>query len=243
MTGARQLEDDANSRETTVADSLLKEMQESKVIQLSSLHRRGTVLFSEGQPARGVYLLRAGRAKVSISSSEGRIVILRIAQAGDLLGVNSALRNSPYDSTIETLEPSSTEFISRADFLELLDRSRTALFVVSEALSKELTDAVEHARSLLLARSAAEKLASLLLRWCDEHGEVRPEGIRLSVGVTQEEIGQMICVSRETVSRLLADLKRKHLVSLADNAIFVRSRKELDLLTNQKATAENSTLM
>jgi CRP/FNR family cyclic AMP-dependent transcriptional regulator len=233
MPSARQLEVDEgfgglSFDDRLPCDSLFKEIHGSEEIKLSSLHRRGAVLFSEGQQAHGVYVLRAGRAKVSISSSAGRVLILRIAQAGDILGVNSALKDSPYDATVETLEPCRTDFILRSDFMDLLDRSKRARIGVSEALSKELTDAVEHARSLLLPRSTGEKLARLLLKWCDERGEVRPEGIRVNLGLTQEEIAQMICTSRETVTRLFAELKRKRIVSLADNAIFVHNRKALE---------------
>src|SRR5262249_53081624 len=77
--------------------SLWREIPASNIHALSSLHSRGSILFAEGEPARGVYILRTGRATVSISSSEGRIVMLRMAQAGDVLGLNSVLRNSSYD--------------------------------------------------------------------------------------------------------------------------------------------------
>lgn len=238
MPGAEQLEisevfgDTIDDR--SPCESLLKEIHASKDITLSSLHRRGAVLFSEGQQPRGVYVLLAGRAKVSISSSEGRVLILRIAQACELLGVNSALKDSPYDVTVETLEPCRTDFISRADFIELLDRSKEARISVAAALSKELTQVVQHARSLLLPRSAGERLARLLLKWCVEGGEVRPEGIRLSPGLTQEEMAQMICTSRETVTRLFTELKRKHIVSVVDNAILVRNRNALKLLAGSQ---------
>jgi len=175
-------------------------------------------------------VLCAGRAKVSISSSEGKTVILRIAQSGDLLGVNSVLKALPYEATVETLERCRIDFVPRADFIKLLDKSKAARVGVSEALGNELSDVVERARSLLLSQSAVEKLARLLLKWCDELGEVRPEGIRVNPGLTQEEIAQMICASRETVTRLLAQLKRKQIVILADSAIFVRNRKALESL-------------
>jgi CRP/FNR family transcriptional regulator, cyclic AMP receptor protein len=235
MAGAKRLEVDESSGEKSVDDrlpcnSLLKEIHASKEIKLSSMHRRGVVLFSEGQQACGIYVLRAGRAKVSISSSEGKVVILRIAQAGDLLGVNSALKDSPYDVTVETLEPCRTDFISRSDFIGLLDRSKRARIGVNEALSKELTEVVERARSLLLPQSAGEKLARLLLKWCDEHVAAGTEGIRVNPGLTHEEMAQMICASRETVTRVFAELKRKRIISLAGSAIFVRNRKALESL-------------
>lgn len=235
MPAAEQLEVEdhfgsVRAGDPVTCDSLLKERQEPKDSKLSSRHRRGAVLFSEGQPARGLYVLRAGRAKVSISSSAGKVWILRIAQAGDLLGLNSALKDSPYDATVAAIEPCCTGFISRSDLIDLLGRSERARVLVSEALSRELTGVLEHARALLLPKSTGEKLARLLIKWCDESDEASPEGIRVSSGLTQEEIAQMICTSRETVTRLFADLKRKQIVNLADNVILVRNRKALETL-------------
>jgi CRP/FNR family transcriptional regulator len=81
-------------------------------------------VFTEGEAARGVYILRTGRAIVSISSSGGRIVILRVARPCDLLGLNSTLRKCPYDTTAKALEPCRVDFISRAELLTLIERSR-----------------------------------------------------------------------------------------------------------------------
>lgn len=197
-------------------------------IKLTSIHPRGSVLFAEGQRAEGVYLLRSGRAKVSISSAEGKKVILGVEQAGVLLGVNSILKDVPHNVTIETIERCQVDFVSRSDFMKLLDKSESAIVGVARTLGKELSNVVEHVRSLLLSQSAAEKLARLLLKWCDEQGEVGPEGIRVNPGLTHEEIAQMICASRETVTRLFAEFRKKDIVSFAGNAIFVRDQKALE---------------
>ena len=189
---------------------------------------RGFVIFSEGQPAKGVYVLCTGRAKVSISSSEAKTVILRVAQSGDLLGVNAVLKGLPYEATVETLERCQVDFISRAQFSKILDRSKAAQDGVTRALGDELSEVVEHARSLLLSKSAAEKLAGLLVKWCDEQGEVAPQGIRVNPGLTHEEIAQMICASRETVTRLFAEFRRKEIVSFAGKTIFVRRLNALE---------------
>lgn len=190
--------------------------------KLRGIRPRGSVIFSEGQPAKGVYVLCTGRAKVSISSSEAKTVILRIAQPGDLLGVNAVLKGLPHEATVETLERCQVDFISCPDFLKILDNSKAARLWLTRALSSESSELVERARSLLLSQSAAEKLAGLLVKWCDEQGEVAPEGIRVNPGLTHEEIAQMICASRETVTRLFADFRRKDIVSFGSNAIFVR---------------------
>jgi CRP/FNR family cyclic AMP-dependent transcriptional regulator len=199
-------------------------------IKLSSTYPRGAVLFAEGQPAVGVYVLCSGRAKVSISSSAGKTVVLRMAQPGDLLGVNSVIKGLPYESAVETLERCRIDFVPRADFLKLLDKSKAARVGVSKALSGELSDVVERARLLLLSQSAQEKLVRLLLKWYDELGEQTGEGTQLNLGLTHEEIGQMICASRETISRLFTELKRKQIVQLNETGIFVSNRAALEVI-------------
>jgi len=199
-------------------------------LKVTSIYPRATVLFAEGQPADGVYLLRSGRAKVSVSSAEGKKVILRVEQAGTLLGVNSVLKAVPYDVTVETMERCRADFVPRPEFMKLLDQSEAARVAMAHTLSNELSGIVEHLRSLLLSQSASEKLAKLLLKWCDEQGELRSEEIQVNPGLTHEEIAQMICASRETVTRLFAELRRKQIVSFADNAIFVRDLNALESL-------------
>jgi CRP/FNR family transcriptional regulator, cyclic AMP receptor protein len=58
-------------------------------------------LFIEGQPPRGVFVLCAGKAKLSTSSSEGKTLITKISEAGDVLGLNAAISNHPYEVTAE----------------------------------------------------------------------------------------------------------------------------------------------
>ena len=212
------------------SESLLQLFHGSDGIKLTSIYPRGAVLFAEGQPGDGVYLLRTGRAKVSISSAAGKTVILRVAQPGALLGVSSVVKDVPHEITVETIERCRIDFISRSDFMKALAKTDPALVGVADTLGNELSEMFEHLRSLLLSQSAAEKLARLLLKWCDEHGELGSEGVRVNSGLTHEEIAQMICTSRETVTRLFAELRRNHIVGFADNAMHVRNRKALESL-------------
>lgn len=231
MLGAKELIDAAGSNGSAEScDSQVSDFGWLDNLKLRKYYPRGSVLFVEGQRPRGLFLLCQGRAKISISSAGGKTLILRIAQSGDLIGLNSVLTGRPYDATVSTLEDSWIDFVSRADFIKILGKSKTASVNLSENLARQLTETIESARSLLLSQSAAEKLANLLLRWCDEIGESRPQGIRLNHGLTQEEIAQMICASRETVTRLFADFRRKQIISLADNVIFVLNRQALETL-------------
>jgi CRP/FNR family transcriptional regulator len=209
-------------------DSFISEVRGMGALKVSKYYPRGTVLFAEGQRPRGVYVLCEGRVKVSIVSAEGKTFVLRIAEAGDLLGVNSVLMSQPSAATVETLERCRIDFVSREDFLKVLDRDKKAYLGVAHALSNKLSGVMEHARLLLLSQTAAEKLARLLVRWCDQRGKRTAQGIRIDSSFTHEEIAQMICASRETVTRVLGEFKRKHIVHLVGSAILVRNRKALE---------------
>src|SRR6185503_15281863 len=125
--------------------SLIQAIHASNISNLSLVHPRGKVLFAEGEPAHGIFILRTGRATASISSSEGRVVILRIAQGGDVLGLNSVLRNACYNTTIKTIEPCRTEFITRTALVDLMERNQAVAQAISHILSLEIEELTERA--------------------------------------------------------------------------------------------------
>lgn len=208
-------------------DSLLHEIYASDISKQNSLHPQGKVLFAEGEPARGIYILRTGRATSSISSHDGRVVILRIAVVGDVLGLNSVLRNSSYNTTMKTIEPCCTDFISREDFLKLVDGSKRATCAVLNILSQELTQLEDRTTSFLLSKTAVARLAQLLLEWCEESRVNNSRAVQINKSFTQEEIGQMISSSRETVTRLLAMLSKRQIVKIKSDKIVIQDRPAL----------------
>lgn len=223
MPSAQQVKRDEPAGLSITGDlhALLHAIHASNISNLSSLHGRGKVLFAEGETARGVYILRTGRATMSISSSEGRIVIPRIAQAGDVLGLNSVLRSSSYDATVKTLEPCRTDFIPRAELIELVEMSHAATCAVLKILSHELTELTERTRSLLVPQTVSARLAKLLLEWSGK-------SVRIDRVFTHEEIAQMIGSSRETVTRLLASMSRGKIIQITSDTILIRDCAALE---------------
>lgn len=230
MPSAQEVEIDEPAREQAESDlhSLLQEIHTSNISKLNSLHRRGTVLFTEGEPAHGVYILRAGRATVSISSSEGRVVILRMAQPGDLLGLNAALQDSTYEMSVKTVEPCRTEFIPRGQLMVLLETSDTAKRAVLKILSREVTQLTNRTRSLLLPQTANARLAQLLLDWSRDNNGNNSHGSRVDKLFTHEDISQMICSSRETVTRLLATFSRREIIRVTADSILIKDPDALE---------------
>lgn len=205
-----------------------------ETIKSTAAYPKGAILFVEGQNPRGVFVLCHGRAKLSTSSAEGRTIILKIAEPGEILGLSATVSGKPYEVTAELMEPSQANFITRQDFLNFLRDHGDASLRVAEQLSQNYHSAYEEIRSLGLSHSASEKLAKLLLEWAhdgknNKDGKVKGE-VRLTVTLTHEEIAQLIGTSRETVTRALADLKKKQLVQVKGSTVLIRNRVALEKL-------------
>ena len=218
----------ASESERADLQSLLSEIHAAKIGNLNSVHGRGTVIFSEGEAARGVYILRSGRATVMISSSEGRVVMLCLVQAGDVLGLNSVLRNLPYDATVKALEPCRTDFVSRADLLEFMQRSAAGAQAVLKVLSRELGELTERTKSLLLPQTVTGRFARLLLEWGRIDNSDSAGTVRVERAFTHEEMAQMICSSRETVTRLLSTLTKESIIRVTSHSIFICNQPALE---------------
>ena len=189
------------------------------------------VLFVEGQTPRGVLVLCSGKVKLSTTSRDGKVLILKMAEPGEALGLSAVISGTPYEVTAETVGPCQVNFIDRDALMKLLDKHGELGLHSAQALSREFQSAYRDIHELVLARSSAGKLARLLLSWSGGHDrESGAREIRIRSSMTHEEIAQMIGSSRETVTRLLSELKKKELIRLEGSTLVIRNRTALEAL-------------
>jgi len=198
-------------------------------IKFPTAYPRGAVLFVEGQSPRGIYMLCRGRVKLSVNSAEGKTLILKLVEPGEVLGLHACVSGSPYELTAETIQPAQVNFVKREDFLKFLEQHGTACLQAAQHLSDNCHSAYDLIRSLGLSHSAGEKLARFLLELTADAENTR-EGVRAKLGLTHEEIAQIIGTSRETVTRLLAEFRRKRYATLKGSTLLVHNRPALEKL-------------
>ena len=196
-------------------------------IKFTGVYPKGSLLFVEGEMPRGIFILCSGRAKLTTSSTEGKVLIVKIAEPGEVLGASATILGKAYEVSAETLEPSQLNFIKRDDFLKFLNTSAEACMHTAQQLSEKYHAAQREIRSLGLSQTTGEKLAKLILDWCHGNGEETPRGIRLKVLLTHEEIAQMIGTTRETITRLLSDFKRRKILDVKGSTVIVLAPDEL----------------
>ena len=204
-------------------------IRELEAITLTNHYPAGAVLFSEGQSARGIYVVESGLVKVSVCARDGRTLILKIARAGDALGVSSTIGNREYEATAEAQQPCDVTFIRQSDVLRMMRVHGEFALWITQLLSHDYNSTCREIRALMLSGSATEKLARLLVGWLDERGIAQhPE--RVKVPLTHEEIGQMIGTSRETVTRLMAGFRKQRLIEQVGATLVVADRVGLESL-------------
>jgi len=112
----------------------------------------GSLLFREGEPAEGIFLLCRGAVKLSVGCSHGDSLVLRSAGPGEILGLSATLTGQGHEVTAETTTPSQVVFVKRKDFLRYLREHKEVCLRVVESLSNDLQAAYERVRMLGLAR-------------------------------------------------------------------------------------------
>jgi CRP/FNR family cyclic AMP-dependent transcriptional regulator len=205
----------------------LPAVQRLNEIKSTAVYPKSTMLFIEGQQPRGVFVLCAGKAKLFTSSSDGKTIITKISEVGDVLGLNATISNRPYEVTAEMMEPGQANFIARDALLQFLREYGEVALRVAEQLSRNYYTAYEEIRTLGLTSSPSEKLAKLLISWsANAVKSADPSHIRLTL--THEEIAEMIGTTRETVSRLFSEFKKKQLLQLKGATLIIRNKPALE---------------
>src|ERR1700687_401513 len=136
----------------------LPAVQRLNEIKSTAVYPKSTMLFIEGQQPRGVFVLCGGKGKLFRSSSDGKSIITKVSEAGDVLGLDATISNREYG--------------------ELALR-------VAEQLSRNYYTGYEEIRTLGLSSSPAEKFAKLLLSWSPNWGNAN-EPVHVRMTLTHE---------------------------------------------------------
>ena len=181
----------------------------------------------ESEPPRGLFILCSGQAKLTANSPERHSLPLRPVEPGAGLGLSSVVIDRPYPATAETLSPCQIGFIPRLEFLRFLRSSPDVSIRVAKHLSMELHQAWHQARMVALAPDTQAKLAQFLVDQAGKHGQTAGDGLRIALNMTHEEIAKNIGASRESVSRILKEMRNRGVIKVNGGAIVILHPIEL----------------
>lgn len=190
---------------------------------------RGSAMFREGDPCNAVFVMCSGKVKVSATSKEGRTMILRIADAGDVLGMSAALANGEYEVSAEALEPCRVRVLNVKYLNQMLRDFSDASMGAAKALAEDYRAAFDNARLIALPGSPAGRLARLILDWADDAKRKGPNTF-ITMPLTHDELASMTATTRETVTRTLGRFRKDQLINIRGVALTVLKPSALEQL-------------
>ncbi len=207
-----------------------KEFEELKPQVWPLVYEEGRLIFEEGEPAFGVYLIDSGKVKLTKRAPDGRRQILKLIGPGEILGEEALFHESVYSAQARALERTVAGFVTLKDLLHFLEDHPQVALKLLRSLSHEIREF--HDKLLETSyESSLERIARLLLALADRWGEQEDGGLYIGVKLSRSELAELAGVASETASRLLARLRERGILALNGPRIIIRDRERLAALT------------
>ncbi len=188
---------------------------------------KGQFIFREGDPADSFHILKEGSVKCVKSSPGGKEVTLKVLMPGDLFCCDAAVFDgATHPGCAQPIGDVSVLRLSKKTYFDLLRRSPDAALDVIKYLGHRLNEAQENAKLLALDR-AEQRLASLLIKLAARAGVREPDGVRLTVRLTRQDLADMAGVAVETATRIMSQFKKAKLVSGTAKRLVIQDQERL----------------
>ncbi len=197
-----------------------RDLRELESVVRERSFRKNEVIFHAQEPGNALFVIKRGRVKISMDDRSGKETILRILEAGDFFGEMSLLDGEPRSATVSSLEPCQALILSRDQFLQFIPRHPQVVLKMLTALSRRLRKADEKISRLVFA-DAYEKVASVLLDIIEERKIPLNIGTEIPLSLTRKDLAELAGLSRETLTRVIADFQRAGLVRIEGRRVSV----------------------
>ncbi len=183
----------------------------------------------EGDPPKSLFVLKEGRVKIVKDSVAGKSVIIRAVSEGGLIGEVAIFCNEPYFVSALALEPVVVYEMSRSDLLPFLQRHPRMNEIIIKVLARRLKDAYAAIEGLAI-ENLEQRLAAVLLKMAETLGQREGENLKLNIRISRQDLAEMTGSTKESISRLMAKLKRKGILKTSRRIILFLNLNRLQTI-------------
>ncbi|MCU1327363.1 MAG: transcriptional regulator, Crp/Fnr family [Bryobacterales bacterium] len=226
------LQEFASARQILKSTPLFAALDASEIDSLAARcgmrpYPAGEVLFIEGEPCRGLYIVVTGRVRIFKTSPNGREQVLAMEGPGASVAELPVFDGGNYPASCSAIEKTDMLFISRADLraicLEKPELSLKMLQVVGARL-RRLVGIIEE----LSFTTVRHRLISWLLRQANTVGQPTERGTAFLLDTSHQELAAQIGTVRELVSRNLTRLQAQSLIEMNGKQITILDKEGLE---------------
>jgi CRP-like cAMP-binding protein len=206
-----------------------QDLQEISLNKITESHKRGSIIYREGNRMKGFYCVQKGIIKIYKTGIDGKEQIIRFAKPGDLIGYRSVVSNEAACTTTEVLEESVLCHIPADILLRLIQSNGKFAVEIMKLTCKELGEANSYITDIA-QKTVKERLAEILIHLDDEFGQ-DAQGI-LKVSLTREELSNIVGTATESIIRLLSEFKNGGYLELNGRKIKILDMPGLKFIAN-----------
>jgi CRP/FNR family transcriptional regulator, polysaccharide utilization system transcription regulator len=181
-------------------------------------HKRGNIIYHEGNRINGFYCMQTGIAKIFKTGIDGKEQIIRFAKTGEIIGFRSVLSKELACTTAEVIEDSITCYIPSETLMELIKNNGNFAIELLQLTCRELGEANSFITDIA-QKTVRERLAEILVHLHQEFG-MDNESV-LQISLTREELANIVGTATESVIRLLSEFKQDSLIDLNGRKIKI----------------------
>jgi CRP-like cAMP-binding protein len=224
-----------NREEILAGHFLLKHLQAEELSRLAASatlarHRAQATIFQHGDPGTSMMAVVSGRVKICNYSADGKEMVLNIIDRGGLFGEIAVLDGQPRSGDAVAIEDTELLVLERARLMPFLTANPeipTRLIAVLCQRLRQTSEALEDA----LLRDAPSRVARGLLRLAKTFGKPEAAGLRLDIKLSQQQIGNLIGISRESTNKYIVDWTRAGYLAVNGGFITITDKKALESLS------------
>ncbi len=187
---------------------------------------RGDLIFQKDDPGQSLFIIESGSVRIYVPGTQGADLTLAVMGESDFFGDMSLLDGRPRSASAAAAADAVLLSLERSDFSSLLQSRPDAAMSILAVIARRLRDSDQMASDLAFL-DVSGRLARRLLDLSGTNGVQREDGILLQVTLTQEELANMIGVTRESVNRNLSMFRRLGLIAREGRKIILRNPEGL----------------
>ena len=226
----------ASKTDTISKIKFLKGLSDREIARIEPYFReysfkRNQYLFWEGDPAKRLYVIKSGRVRLLKTSASGKEMVLDVMVPGQIAG-GTFLFGDTHRNGAQAVEPTVAYGISRESYDDLLLKYPEIARSIIKYLGAKLMDAHDVIISLVSSK-VESRIASVIVRLCENHGTPTDDGILINVRLTRQDIADIVGSTVETTIRAISKFQKQGLMATVSGKLLV---KDLDAFTRMMKT-------
>jgi CRP/FNR family transcriptional regulator/CRP/FNR family cyclic AMP-dependent transcriptional regulator len=197
-----------------------------RIMILKKFAKGETIVHEDDEEGQTFFIIVSGKVHVAVITSEGKCAILATLKQGDFFGEMAILDGEPRSASVIASEDCTLLMLYRKMFLDILQRYPKITIQMLIEMSRRLRRANRHINTLSLM-SVYGRVADVILQLGKEHGQRIKNMIIIPNRPTHQTIADMAGTSRETVSRILSQLQKKHYILIDGKKMVILNEEKL----------------